>query len=118
MEISHQIVKPLLRRLLQEYSKLQQEVYRHACASHDFQELKIQIEDKLNQLKIMNMLGGFHTLHAGPLNVEGQERLRENVRHLKLEVRFLSRRWKRHLISENRLRRQREKGNYVSAVAA
>ncbi|MBI3307404.1 MAG: hypothetical protein HYZ84_06350 [Candidatus Omnitrophica bacterium] len=118
MEISHQVVKPVLQRLLQDYNQLHRDIRNHVSTSPDFLEFKIQVEDKLNQLKVMNMLGGFSCLHAGALTLEEQNRLRENLRNLKLGIRFLTRRWKRHLVSENRIRKQREKRIYVSTVAA
>ena len=118
MEISHQVVKPLLDRLLQEYKKLYMEVCTHSSDTPEFLELKAQIKDKLNQLKVMNMLGGFHSIHSGALNIEEQGKLRQNLRHLKLDERFLARRWKRHLVSTNRLRRLREKRDRVSTIAA
>ncbi|MBI3307546.1 MAG: hypothetical protein HYZ84_07065 [Candidatus Omnitrophica bacterium] len=118
MEISHQVVKPLLDRLLQEYKKMYREICAYSSDAPNFLELKSQIEDKLNQLKIMNMLGGFHAIHGGTLTTEEQGKLRENLRNLKLDERFLARRWKRHLVSENRFRRLREKRNHVSTIAA
>ncbi len=121
MEISHQVVKPLLDRLLHEYKKMYLEVAAHSSDTpdtQDFLELKTEIKDKLNQLKVMNMLGGFHSIHAGALTIEEQANLRQNLRHLKLDMRFLGRRWKRHLVSENRLRRLREKRSHVSTIAA
>lgn len=111
MEISQQVVKPLLDRITEEYDRLYRELRHHG--SDEAYQILSEVQGHLNQLDQMNADSDIHLILTSGTNAQ-----REALRELKLQLRFLSRRWKRHLTSENRLRRNREKQAYVPPVAA
>ena len=114
MEISDQLVKPLVDKILNEYCDLY-----HALStnpSEGAREIRSTIERKLGELGNVSTRGVGVWTPSGRMNPED---VRENLRQLKLEMRFLRRRWQRQQTSENRVRRNREKrASYVSTVAA
>ena len=100
MEISNQVVKPHIDRMIKEYEDLAREISGHE--DEDALELKAMVDKKLAEIETLSRLDSGHP----------------DLRRLKLESRFARRRWMRHLLSEIRTEKNRRKRNYVSTVAA
>lgn len=113
MEISNQILRPLIDRLKAECQELYQQVSLHS--SDEALQLKTFIQRKMRQLEML----GVSVSYASSLPEQPDlPVLRHTFRQLKLELRFAQRKWKRVLLSEARIRRNQEKRAVVSQHVA
>lgn len=91
MKITSQLQKPVLKRLIHDYENLCKEMNLHAPSKVN----ALLNEAEANILKLRNMdhpgLPSAHSDHS-----------RNAIRSLKLEYRFLLRRWKRKRMSQER----------------
>lgn len=92
MDISSQVTKPLLSRLLMEYHNLEREIDCFGTGRTD--ALKEEVFGNISRLRRLDKMGD--GLSASD---------REDVRKMKLDLRFLQRRMRRAILSEERLRR-------------
>lgn len=114
MEIGDQLLRSLLDKIISEYEELYQDLAEHP-GDPVAMALRTDVEQKLSHMERMSASGYLEA--RVPHDATGSK-LRENVRQMKLDLRFLQRKWRRHLVSENRLRKRREKRQYVPTVAA
>jgi len=114
MEIKNQILKPLFDRIESEWKDLRREV----STSRDEEALSMvpTFEQKLRQLECLRVSTSYQD-NAKNASFEITS-LREALRQLKLEVRFARRRWKRHLVAQERMRKRQEKLAASQIVAA
>ena len=113
MEISTQLVKPLIDRLVEEYKDLDREMTNYS--SEEVDEMKTSIRKNLQQLEVLDS----SMASIGPAaDDSSSDDLRDILRQLKLELRFAQRRWKRQLLNEERFKRGPEKGSFINSSLA
>lgn len=113
MEISHQILKPLIDRLESECLKFEQELNRYT--SEEASQLRSFIQKKMRQLNMLKLSVSYaNSLSERPILND----LRDTFRQLKLELRFAQRKWKRVQLGEARMRKNQEKRSRLSTFAA
>jgi hypothetical protein len=110
MEISNQLLKPLIDRLCEEYQGLDSELKLHPD-SEEINDLKGTIQKKIQQLENLDTV----LLKTPAAERLTQSDLRDTLRQLKLELRFTQRRWKRQLLNEVRFKRSRRKDTLAAA---
>jgi len=110
------LLEPLFQRITAEYQDLNRSVSAGAYTDEAL-ELKNFIEKKLRQLDTVRVSLSY--LQQG-LSEAGESDfdLRDMLRQHKLELRFARRRWKRHLVSQERIRRNQERRAHVPTFAA
>lgn len=113
LEISNQLVKPLLARIVHDYGSLYEDLKNHG--SEEASLLRSEIRARVAQIEGLDV---YKAMEMVTFNEVQNEKLRDILRNLKLELRFMRRKWQRHKISENRVRRNKEKRAYVSTFAA
>ncbi len=116
MQITNQLFQPLLDRIDQEYRDLLEEV--RDLYTEETAELKIFIQKKLRQLDLVRVSLTYMQQEAGDEHHGDPFDLRETLRQHKLELRFARRRWKRQMVSQERVRRNHERRNHVPTFAA
>ena len=114
MEISSQIVRPLIERLYEEYQELDRELAPHS--SDEVAELKTFVHKKMRQLQTLDSTVSGLTPALLSESLSYNE-LRHQLRQLKLQLRFAQRRWKRQIVNESRFRR-RLQGKLLMPTAA
>ena len=113
MEISHQILKPLIGCLEKEGLQLEKEISFHP--SEEGMQLKSFVQKKIRQLNMLKVSVSYaNSLSEQPLLND----FRDTFRQLKLEMRFARRKWKRLQLGAARVRRNLEKKNRFSTFAA
>lgn len=114
MQITRQLFQPLLERIEGEYEDLSKEI--DGVYTQEAVDLRDFIQRKIRQLEKIRVALSYMHHDKDPLN--GQADLRETLRQQKLELRFARRRWKRQLISQERIRRNQQRRQNVPTVAA
>jgi hypothetical protein len=92
MNISHQLLQPLVDRIEAEYNELIDETKPHD--SDEIKELRLFIDKKLRQLQMVKVSLSYMNKDEFQTE-ETQANLRDTLRQQKLELRFARRRWKR-----------------------
>lgn len=115
MKITDQLLEPLLQRIYEEY----QDLHRNVAGQYfdEAIELRQFIEKKSRQLETVKVSLAYMR-QSGALSQDNEPDLRDVLRQLKLELRFARRRWKRHLVSQERIRRNQERRSHVPTFAA
>ena len=113
MDINNQLVRPLMERLYDEYRELVGELTFHD--SDETQKLKLFIQKKIQQLETLN-----GTISS--LGIQSEKSLypdlHEQLKQLKLELRFAQRRWKRQCLNEVRFKKSHPRTPLISTYAA
>jgi hypothetical protein len=115
MKITNQLLDPLFQRIAAEYQDLNQSLT--GVYTDEALELKAFIEKKLRQLETVRVSLSYLQQGIAGLG-EPDLDLRDMLRQHKLELRFARRRWKRHLVSQERIRRNHERRTHVPTFAA
>jgi len=108
MQISDQLVKPLVERLGDEYRELDRELGQHSI--EETESLKILIKKKLRYVESLcsDDPSNRSALHGN---------IHHTIRKLKLELRFAQRKWRRLLLNETRFKKQ-DKNEVPASFAA
>lgn len=109
MPIREQLVKPLIWRLFEDYRELERQMVFHACNKTD--EIKALVREKMHELEKLGV-------SAMTREAVTNRQFQRDIRQLKLNYRFIYRRWKRHLMAEERIRKQQRNGAPFSVAAA
>lgn len=115
MKISNQVFQPTLDRLEREYQEFSEEL--NGSYSQESTDLKAFVNKKLRQLELVRVSLSYMNSGTQEL-LRGEVALRDTLRQHKLELRFARRRWKRLLVSQERLRRNHERRSHVPTFAA
>jgi len=115
MNISNQLFQPTLERLEKEYHQLSEDTID--TISSEATEVRNFVQKKLRQLELVRVSLGYMSSGDEEL-LGGQAALRDTLRQHKLELRFARRRWKRQIISQERLRKSQERRSNVPTFAA
>ncbi len=109
MEIANLLVHPALRQLDQEFSALAQQM--SGRPDLEVQQFLLDIQGKRNQIQAFYEI--FSNQSAAP-----SEASYERLRELKLDYRFMHRRWLKILSNFERLKKMESRRVDVAAVAA
>jgi len=110
MEISNQLVKPLIERLAEEYRELEQEMTDYS--SEEVEEMKTSIQKNLKQLEVLD--ASIASMGSESDDSTSMD-LRDILRQLKLDLRFAQRRWKRQLLNVERFKKGPQKASLVTS---
>lgn len=113
MKISKQLLKPLIDRIEEEYLELFNEV--SGSSSDEARSLRSALQQKRRQVEMASV--SLLYVDRGARDYD-TEHLRTRLRQLKLDLRFAQRKWKRYLVSEERIRKTLERRSHVATVAA
>ncbi len=103
MEISYQVTKTLIDRILSEYCELDKALRLHSDESpHEIKGFVRERIGRVESIAAQAKMDGFVLMDRHKM-----------MRMMKLELRSTQRSWKRHLVTEARLRRYK-KSEYVS----
>lgn len=113
MKINTQLTQPLLEKIADGYIKLLRGL--EGRYTPDAVEFRAFIQNKLRQVERVQIALDY----AHPIDTENHALdPRDALRQLKLELRFAQRRWKRKLISDQRIQRNQLRRNHVPTFAA
>ncbi len=113
MEINTQLIKPLVDRLYGDYQQLAGELPLRS--NEEIQKLKTFLQKKIHQIETLN--SGFVSSGSESQKVLYPS-LHDQLRDLKLQLRFAQRRWQRERLNENRFRKNRQSAAFVTSYAA
>ena len=113
MKIHNQLILPLFQQIEEGYANLFAEL--SGLESDEAAELKLQLQKKSRQLELAKVALSY--AETDPFGRD-ETALRNQPRQLKLELRFAQRRLKRHHVSRERTRKNKERISHVSTAAA
>lgn len=113
MEITSQLLRPLIDRLKVECQDLLRQI--NGDPSEEALQLRSFIQRKIRQIEML----GVSVTYANSLPEQPDlPVLRNTFRQLKLEMRFAQRRWRRLQLNQTRARKNQEKRGLTPSVAA
>ncbi len=113
MEINTQLIKPLVDRLYDDYQQLAGELPLRS--NEEIQKLRIFLQKKIHQIETLNT--AISSLSAEPQRPL-YPNLQDQLRDLKLQLRFAQRRWQRERLNENRFRKNQRSNSLLASFAA
>src|SRR5437870_5213200 len=103
MEISNQLLKPIIEKLCDEYQELDQQLNLHL--SEETRKLKNSIQKKIRQLELLDScVSSMVKLSENNDCLD----LRNTLREFKLELRFAQRKWKRQSLYDIRINKKNQ----------
>lgn len=114
MEISSQLIRPFIDKIETEWQDLYREISGNK--SDEASALRPSIEQRIKQLEKFRLTALYSEQDQAGLS-EFQN-LREALRFLKLDLRTTRRKWRRHLVSNIRTQKRRERASYGASLTA
>ena len=114
MEISGQLMKPFIDKMETEWQDLYREISGHE--SEEASALKPSVEQRMRRLEKFRLSAVYSEQDEASL--KEFPNLREALRFLKLDLRTMRRKWRRHLVSKIRTQKRQERANHGAAFVA
>jgi hypothetical protein len=108
MEINNQLMRPFIDKIETGWQDLYREISDHE--SEEASILRPSIEQRIRQLERFRVSALY--FEKDDTGLKEFPNLREALRFLKLDLRTMRRKWRRHLVSKVRTQKRQERANH------
>jgi len=106
-------MRPFIDKIEAEWRDLYREICGHE--SDEANAMKHSVEQRIRQLEKFRVSA--HYYEKNETGLKEFPSLREAFRFLKLDLRTMRRKWRRHLVSKIRTRKRQERATYGASIA-
>jgi phytoene dehydrogenase-like protein len=115
MEITDQLLRPFVEKLEAEWRGLYRDIASHAGEEAD--AMKAAVEQRMRQLEKFRLTAHYYEKNESETGLKEFPNLREALRFLKMDLRTVRRKWRRHLVSKIRTQKRQERATHGASIA-